>query len=164
VVNKDHCLHFGPDHLVKCVVHKTVAQPTVLNALNANASVESSTLYRARFNYAGRKLVDNTISQLNAVDTKPQTFLESDVARMKALPFKGTREPTTRPFQRIHCDVLGPINGLSPTVLRFAIALKDDFTSYVAIYMMHNKSEAPSKLQLYVDEMGANTLQHRLAG
>jgi hypothetical protein len=90
VVNKDHCLHFGPDHQVKCVVHKTDAQPTVHKALNANASVESSTLYCARFNYAGRKLVDHTISQLDAVDTAPQTFLESDVARMKALPFKGT--------------------------------------------------------------------------
>jgi hypothetical protein len=150
--------------MVKCVVHQTAAQPTVHKALNANASAESSTLYRARFNYAGRKLVENTIRQLDAVDTKPQTFLESDVARMKALPFKGTRAPMTRPFERIHCDVLGPINGLSPTVPRYAIVFKDVYTSYVAIYMMRNKSEAPSKLQLYVDEMGANTLQHRIAG
>jgi hypothetical protein len=76
--------------------HKTVAQPTVHKALNANASVESSTLYSARFNFAGRKLAENTISQLDAVDTKPKTFLESDVARMKDLPLSRARASQQR--------------------------------------------------------------------
>mmetsp|Transcript_8864 Transcript_8864/g.22593 ORF Transcript_8864/g.22593 Transcript_8864/m.22593 type:complete len:152 (-) Transcript_8864:1097-1552(-) len=83
---------------------------------------------------------------------------------MKALPLNGTRTPSTRPFEIIHSDVLGPINGLHPHVARFAIVFKDDVTAYTSIYMMHVKSEAPAKLQLYLDEMGAKSLQHRLAG
>jgi hypothetical protein len=54
--------------------------------------------------------------------------------------------------------VLGPINGLLPHVPRFAIVFKDDFTTYVSIYPMHVKSVAPAKLQLYLDEIGANTI------
>jgi hypothetical protein len=90
----------------------------------------SAKLYRARFNHVGIRLVAHTIEQTAATKIMPHTFIESDVARMKAIPFSGTRAKTTRAFERIHSDVLGPINGLPPTVPKWAIAFKDDFTSY----------------------------------
>jgi hypothetical protein len=146
-----------------CIVRKPAqhAKTTTQEALNFSAPGDSKAkLYRARFNHVGRKLVDYTIKQTDAVDIAPQTFIESDVARMKAIPFGGTCAPTTRAFERILSDVIGPVNGLPPTVPRWAIVFKDEFTSYVCIYMMHHKSEAPAKLQLYINEMGAGSLQH----
>jgi hypothetical protein len=136
-VGDDCRLSFGPDHKLKCIVRKPAPQvkTTAHEAFNTAAPEGlSAKLYRARLSHAGSKLVEYTLKVTAAADIKPQTFLESNVARMKAMPFGGTRSPTTRAFERIHCDVIGPINGLSPTVPRWAIVFKDDFTSYVIIY------------------------------
>jgi hypothetical protein len=160
-------IKFGPDHLIKCTVNEPPTRPSIHTALSVDISDASAALWRARFNHAGRRLVERTINlrtDTGNFRSTPETFTESDLAKMKALPFNGTRTPSTRPFERIHSDVLGPIKGQSAHVARFAIVFKDDFTSYTSIYMMHTKSEAPAKLQLYLDEMGANSLNHRLAG
>jgi hypothetical protein len=147
----EHCkLSFGSDHKLMCIVRKpqqNAAKTMDLSATSApgvntsapstlptsGSSDLSAKLYRARFNHVGIRLVAHTLEQTAAAKIKPQTFIESDVAKMKAIPFNGTRAKTTRAFERIHSDVLGPINGLPPTVPKWAIAFKDDFTSYVSI-------------------------------
>jgi hypothetical protein len=117
----EHCkLSFGSDHKLMCIVRKPVqnaAKTTAQSAASApgvstsapsalptsGSSDLSAKLYRARFNHVGIRLVAHTLKQTAAAEIKPQTFIESDVAKMKAIPFNGTRAPSTRAFTVFLC-------------------------------------------------------------
>jgi GAG-pre-integrase domain len=60
-----------------------------------------------------------------------------------------TTKQSTRPFELIYTDVLGPIEPASINGNKYAILIIDDYTRYSYIDFMKNKSEVPAKLNKF---------------
>lgn len=58
-------------------------------------------------------------------------------------PFLESRETASRPLERIHTDVMGPIRPASfPSWNRYIITFTNNFSRYARLYTLRNKSEA----------------------
>lgn len=56
-------------------------------------------------------------------------------------PYTGQRTPTTRPLQRVHSDVCGPMPVSTYNGMRYFVIFVDDYTHMTVTYLMKNKSD-----------------------
>lgn len=75
------------------------------------------------------------------------------LAKAHRLSSNTVRHRSAIPLQRIHSDVMGPIKPLSHTSKRYVITFVDDFSRFIMVFVMANKSDASSYLEQYLDEM-----------
>ena len=72
------------------------------------------------------------------------------LGKMQRLSFKRGHEKATAPGQRIHSDVCGPIQVITPAGNRYFGTFKDDFSSYCTKKLLKKKSEVAVTLQNFV--------------
>ncbi|XP_062556877.1 uncharacterized protein LOC134221706 [Armigeres subalbatus] len=62
-------------------------------------------------------------------------------------PFDGTRARATRPLERVHSDVCGPIDPPAWDGSRYFVSFIDDFTHFAVIYPIKKKSDVFDRFQ-----------------
>lgn len=71
--------------------------------------------------------------------------------KMARLPYPQQAErKTTMPLQLIHTDVCGPMSNETPGGKRYFLTLIDDFSRYVVMYLLRDKSEAKQCIVSFV--------------
>ena len=71
-------------------------------------------------------------------------------AKMHRVPVpKASRNRSSRPLQLVHSDVCGPMNVNLIGGSQYVLSFTDDYTKYVTVYFLKNKSEVLSKFQEY---------------
>ena len=63
------------------------------------------------------------------------------ISKMTRQPFTGGRAPTTRPLERVHSDVCGPINPGTHDGYRYFVTFIDDYTHMCVVYLLRRKDE-----------------------
>lgn len=128
----------------------------VLNNEDALAACQNQNdLWHRRLGHLGMsnvcKLVNGELAtgvNVKLVDDLP--FCESCVKGKQArAPFNRTRPATTRPLERIHSDVCGPMDVQAIDGSRYFVTFTDDFTHLTVTYLIENKSNTFSKFQEY---------------
>ena len=59
----------------------------------------------------------------------------------KQVEIKASRNRSSRPLQLVHSDVCGPMNMNSIGGSKYVLSFTDDYTKYVTVYFLKNKSE-----------------------
>jgi hypothetical protein len=59
---------------------------------------------------------------------------------------KMSQNESSRPLQLIHTDVCGPMNVNSMGGSKYMLSFTDDYTKYVTVYFLKNKSEEYEKI------------------
>jgi hypothetical protein len=67
------------------------------------------------------------------------------------VPHNQTRVKTRRPLERIHSDVVGPIEPVSYNGNRYIINLLDDYTLFNVTFPMKSKADVLQYIKLYVE-------------
>jgi transposase InsO family protein len=62
---------------------------------------------------------------------------------------------TSKPLERVHSDLLGPIQVEAfPGNEKYIISFIDDYSKFTQVYLMKNKSESLDKLKKFIAEIG----------
>ena len=119
-------------------------------------------LWSARLNHISDQAVRATIANLpSALRATPGVLRPQDFAKGKRLPFDGEFPRPTRPLEEIHCDLIGPVQGVTAGAFKYGVLFTCAFTGFKRVYGIKDRSEFPDALQWYVREMGADTLLSR---
>jgi hypothetical protein len=69
--------------------------------------------------------------------------------------FIGKMQRTSKPLERVHSDLLGPIQVEAfPGNKKYIISFIDDYSKFTQVYLMKNKSESLDKLKKFIAEIG----------
>lgn len=77
-------------------------------------------------------------------------------------PFTGTRVRATRPLERVHSDVCGPITPAAWDDSRYFVTFIDDYTHFAVVYPIKKKSEVFQKFREY-EAMASAALGHSIS-
>ena len=107
---------------------------------------EVSTLWHRRLGHASQHSMDTLVRHNMAVglDPKPKQVGFCDTCVLGKLcrePFDGNRVRATRPLERIHSDVCGPIDPVAWNGSKYFVSFIDDFTHFAVVYPVKRKSE-----------------------
>ena len=137
--------------------HLTNSNLYVINTepdfVSGKASLE---VWHCRFGHINYKYV-NELSQKKMVvgmncskDVGNQQCEACAKAKMHRVPVpKASQNKSSRPLELVHSDVCGPMNVDSIGGSKYVLSFTDDFTKYVTVYFLKNKSEVLSKFQEY---------------
>lgn len=123
-----------------------------LNALSSNAGAfNQAELWHARLghpcNQNLKKLIQHQMLHgldLTLADVKSsfnETCEGCISGKLNQLPFPSKKKMATRPLQIIHSDVCGPITPASFDKKRYFVTFTDEYTHFVQVFTMQNKSE-----------------------
>ncbi|KAM0065667.1 putative RNA-directed DNA polymerase [Helianthus debilis subsp. tardiflorus] len=73
------------------------------------------------------------------------------------LPYESSNYHATKPLELVHSDVFGPVKQKSIKGMRYMITFSDDYSRYVWVYFMQEKSEAFSKFKEFKAEAERET-------
>lgn len=77
--------------------------------------------------------------------------------KMSRAPFQSTRTKTTNVGQVIHSDVCGPMQVATQVGERYFVVFKDDFSGWIEIKLLKNKSEVPNTFKKFSAKLEAET-------
>ncbi|KAF2889899.1 hypothetical protein ILUMI_16274, partial [Ignelater luminosus] len=125
-------------YLVKCK-YKTVFA-------NACSIIEDMNLWHKRFkhlNFESLKKLQGQVEGINVDLNKSHAEICDTCIEGKQtqLSHDQKRQRATRPLERIHSDLIGPITPISHNGKKYVLTLIDDFTHFTAAYLMESKSE-----------------------
>ena len=140
-------------HLANSNLYVINTEPDFANVASSKASLEVG---HCRFGHINYKYV-NELSQKKMVVgmncSKEDTNQQCEAcakAKMHRVPVpKASRNRSSRPLQLVHSDVCGPMNVNSIGGSKYVLSFTDDYTKYVTVYFLKNKSEVLSKFQEY---------------
>lgn len=72
-------------------------------------------------------------------------------------PYEPSSHRSTKPLELVHSDVFGPVKQSSLTGKRYMITFIDDFSRFVWVYFMKEKSEALSKFKEFKSDAERDT-------
>ena len=121
----------------------------------ANASiaeVEYADLWHRRLGHISEGAMSTMIREDLALGVrfKPEKLKFCDVCvlgRHCREPFNGARDRATRPLERIHSDVCGPIDTPSWEGHRYFVSFIDDQSHFAVVYLLRKKSEVFEKFK-----------------
>ncbi|KAF2885031.1 hypothetical protein ILUMI_21147 [Ignelater luminosus] len=133
-------------YLLKCK-YKTVFA-------NACSIIEDMNLWHKRFghlNFESLKKLQGQVEGINVDLNKSHgeicdTCIEG---KQTQLSHSQKRRRATRPLERIHSDLIGPITPIPHNGKKYVLTLIDDFTHFTAAYPMESKSEVLKYLKIY---------------
>lgn len=75
-------------------------------------------------------------------------------AKFARLPFpKESKKSSKGPLALVHVDVCGPMKNITQGGCRYYLAVIEDYSRYLAVYFLREKSDAEEKLKDFVMEM-----------
>ena len=73
------------------------------------------------------------------------------LGKFSKLQFDKSVSKTNDILELVHSDLCGPINVSTPSGNRFVLTLIDDFSHYVTIFLLKNKSDVSDKIEQFVE-------------
>ena len=142
-VTNDKTMNIG--HLTNSNLYVINTEPDFANVASSKASLE---VWHCRFGHINYEYV-NELSQKKMVVgmncSKEDTSQQCEAcakAKMHRVPVpKASRNRSSRPLQLVHSDVCGPMNMNSIGGSKYILSFTDDYTKYVMVYFLKNKSE-----------------------
>ncbi|CAB3988289.1 Retrovirus-related Pol poly from transposon TNT 1-94 [Paramuricea clavata] len=142
-------------HLLKSKLYVVNTQPDYVNI--TTTKVPTLREWHCRYGHLNFGYI-NKLAQGNLVTgmkyTKGETSQECEActrAKMHQIPVpKQSSNRTTQLLELIHSDVCGPMNTDSIGGSKYILTFTDDYTRYVTVYFLKNKSEVYEKFQEYV--------------
>lgn len=142
-----------------CVQKLYVVEFVLVDSETANIACkcdhDMSELWHRRLGHMGLENVKKLINSDMASGTRDKIasnipFCETCVrSKGTRQPYSGERPKTSRPLERIHSDVCGPmpVNGHDGS--RYFVTFTDDYTHLTVTYLMKQKSETVNKFKEY---------------
>lgn len=93
--------------------------------------------------------------KLNECEEACETCLKAKQVRT---PFKNERVRATRPLEKIHTAVCGPIKPCTWDGKRYFVSFLDDFTNFAMIQLIKEKSEVKEVLKEFTEEVKPNEI------
>jgi hypothetical protein len=148
-------MNFG--HLIRSNLYAVNTKPDYANVASSKASLE---VWHCRYGHINYKNI-NTLSQKKAVNgmscSEGNTHQQCGAcakAKTHQIPVpKQSSSKTTRPLELIHSDVCGPMNVDSIGGSKYVLTFTDDYSRYVTVYFLKNKSDVLKKFQEYANMM-----------
>ncbi|KAJ1520304.1 hypothetical protein ONE63_004503 [Megalurothrips usitatus] len=103
--------------------------------------------------YDNMKRLCGMVSGIDKLKCEGERFCEVCIEGKQArLPFGGTRPETTRPLERVHSDLCGPIKPVAYNGVKYIMTIIDDYTHYVVVYGLKSKEsqEVVACIKAYV--------------
>ena len=146
-------------HLVSSKLYVVNTEPDCANVASSKASLE---VWHCRYGHINYKNI-NMLSQKKMVNgmscSEGNTHQQCEAcarAKMHRVPVpKVSQNKSSRPLQLVHSDVCGPMNVNSIGGSKYVLTFTDDYTKYVTVYFLKNKSEVLSRFQEY-ESMATN--------
>lgn len=123
--------------------------------LNIDKEDEKLKLWHRRYghiNYSNlEKLIKNDmVDGIDKLKLNKVEFCESCVnGKMTKLQF-GTRKKSKDILEIVHSDVCGPINPISHDGDKYFVTFIDDFSNFICVYMLKNKSDVFGCFKKYI--------------
>lgn len=145
----------------------------VLDVYGTTASAHMASLqtWHERFSHVNKPGIlsmsrNNVVSGLDVCPNLPSSFARSDVTDSSCnadvcpacvlgkttralIPRVRSTPRSSAPLQLVHSDVCGPLQVQSVGGARYFITFVDDYTNWVSVYVLRQKSEAYSKYTLF---------------
>lgn len=128
----------------------------VLTLENVCANVcetDPGTLWHRRLGHISQHGMDTMLREgmLQGIKKLPTVgFCEACVQGKQCRePFNGTRSHASRPLERIHSDVCGPIDPTAWDGSKYIVSFIDDYTHFAMIYLLKKKSNVFEKFREY---------------
>ncbi|KAJ0445113.1 putative RNA-directed DNA polymerase [Helianthus annuus] len=124
---------------------------------------ETADLWHARLSHVGYDRLE-VMMKKELVRGLPSLEIKKEVVcagcqygKAHQLPYELSEHKTKELLEIIHSDVLGPIKQASNTGKRYMVSFIDDYTRYVWLDFMQEKSEVFSKFKLFKEEAERQT-------
>jgi transposase InsO family protein len=164
---------FGPDGVSIFRRVKVIGTPIMEGRRRQSVyvlSAESAYVDKARKNETGdlwhARLGHVNYSKLREMMQKqvlkglPQMDIRTDIVcagcqfgKAHQLPFKESEYRSKTPLELIHSDVFGPVKQTSLGGMRYMVTFIDDFSRYVWVFFMKEKSETFTKFKEFVEKI-----------
>jgi len=96
------------------------------------------------------KMVDGIMTVADVPERVSSDFCDTCVqGKQVKLPFPGTRTPSTRPLERIHSDLCGPISPVAYNGSKYLLIFVDDYSHFTVVFGLKSKTEVAYHIKLY---------------
>jgi len=121
----------------------TMVTTVSVGAFSLTTTAERGRLWHDRLGHLNAQQMEQLYSG-SLIDSKVDKEFSCDSCQVgkshrAAMPTAATHR-STRPLQLVHSDICGPINVQALGDVRYMLTFVDDFSRYVAIYLMHGRS------------------------
>jgi transposase InsO family protein len=90
--------------------------------------------------YNNMKRLCNMVDGVDKMKCDGDRFCEVCIeGKQTKLPFGGTRPKTSRPLERVHSDLCGPITPVAHNGVKYILTVIDDYTHYTVVYGLKSK-------------------------
>ncbi|KAL0377901.1 UNVERIFIED_CONTAM: Retrovirus-related Pol polyprotein from transposon RE1 [Sesamum radiatum] len=114
---------------------------------------ETADLWHMRLSHVSYSKLD-TMMKKSMLKGLPKLEVRSDTVcagcqygKAHQLPYEESNFRTKEPLELIHSDVFGPVRQVSIGGMKYMVTFIDDFSRYVWVYFMKNKSETLTKFK-----------------
>ncbi|KAJ9565416.1 hypothetical protein OSB04_001382 [Centaurea solstitialis] len=114
---------------------------------------ETADLWHARLGHVGYHKL-KVIMEKSMLNGLPQLDVKTDVVcagcqygKAHQLPYKESKFRAHKPLELVHSDVFGPVKQTSISGMRYMVTFIDDYSRYVWVFFMKEKSDTFSKFK-----------------
>lgn len=129
-----------------------------LTACVAEYMENESKLWHERLAHQNFAHVSDFLKENGVKVNQKENFCSDCVlGKMSRKPFPLSESQTTRVAELIHADVCGPMEIVSIGKSRYFLLFKDDFSGYLKIYFLENKSDVKDCFKNYIKRVENET-------
>lgn len=126
-------------------------------AVNHQHTVNCQHTWHRRFGHRDPAVMDRLQKErlatgLKVISCGAKTICECCIeGKMARLPYpQQAARKTTQPLQLIHTDLCGPMSNVTPGGKKYFMSLIDDYSRYMVLYLLEDKTEAKDRIKDYV--------------
>lgn len=124
------------------------AESTYVEKTRSNESVDLWHMRLGHVSYSKLNMMmkNSTLKGLPRLNVRTYTICAGcQYGKAHQLPYEESKFQVKEPLQLVHSDVFGPVKQPSISGNRYMVTFIDDFSRYVWVFFMKDKSEAFSK-------------------
>lgn len=139
-------------HRLTSNLYRLIMYVDVESANNSISMSSEADLWHRRLGHPGKSYLKQVCKMVDGVgnigdgDGLCEICVEGKQVK---LPFHGTRKKATRPLERIHSDLCGPIAPTAYNGVRYFLTFLDDFSHFAVVYGLKEKSEVFEYFKVY---------------
>ncbi|KAK3930023.1 Copia protein [Frankliniella fusca] len=139
-------------HRLPSNLYRMIMYVDVESANNSVSMSSEADLWHRRLGHPGKSYLKQVCKMVDGVGNIGDGNGLCEICvegKQVKLPFHGTRERATRPLERVHSDLCGPIAPTAYNGVRYFLTFLDDFTHFAVVYGLKEKSEVFEYFKLY---------------
>ena len=138
---------------VSVVSHCSIPPNNDSKSVNSSSVsfIPESALWHFRLGHLSNQRLTNMHSLYSSICIDNKAICDiCKFAKHKRLPYSTSSSHATSKFDLLHCDIWGPLGTPSIHGHRYFITIVDDFSRFVWIILIKNKSEVSSHIQNFI--------------